>query len=149
MPSSSARNDSYFKWTIEFNVTFNWTYPDEIFNDIHAYTTSVTLPRSRYNATEFYCVENDVDFIVPDNREGWVDLLQRVLDCFFYTGKNLVYSTVCIRAKGRPIKSFGGTASGSENLVHGIEKITGILCRFRPRFVSYLLSRFTYHAPRH
>ena len=30
---------------------------------------------------------NDADFIVPDSREGWVRLLQKVLDALFVTGK--------------------------------------------------------------
>jgi ribonucleoside-triphosphate reductase (thioredoxin) len=71
--------------------------------------------------------DNDVDFIVPDNREGWVNLLRKVLNCYFITGKNLTYSTLCIRQKGKPIKTFGGTASGSEGLVNGIRQITNIL----------------------
>ena len=85
------------------------------------------LPTVKYSVRIERRDEHDVDFIVPDNREGWVDLLKRVLDSFFVTGKNLIYSTVCIRQKGKPIKSFGGTASGSEILVEGIEKIVGIL----------------------
>jgi len=70
---------------------------------------------------------NDVDFIVPDNREGWVELLGRTLDCYFHTGQSLRYSTNCIRARGKPIATFGGTASGSEGLVEGIGNITNIL----------------------
>ena len=31
--------------------------------------------------------ENDVDFIVPDNREGWVKLLEKVLKAHFYSGQ--------------------------------------------------------------
>lgn len=69
----------------------------------------------------------DVDFIVPDNREGWVGLLRRVLKSYFYTGKRVVYSTHAIRARGKPIKTFGGTASGGEILVEGVEEIVKIL----------------------
>jgi hypothetical protein len=85
------------------------------------------LPTVKYGVSVVRVDENDVDFIVPDNREGWVELLRKTLRCFFETGKNLKYSTVCIRSKGRPISSFGGTASGSENLVQGISKIVGIM----------------------
>ncbi|KKM06038.1 hypothetical protein LCGC14_1748070, partial [marine sediment metagenome] len=85
------------------------------------------LPVVKYGVAVRRCDENDVDFIVPDNREGWVDLLARVLNSFFVTGKNLTYSTVCIRSKGKPIKSFGGIASGSEELVRGISQIVAIL----------------------
>lgn len=69
----------------------------------------------------------DCDFIVPDNREGWVHLLRLVLEGFFFTGRAVRYDTRCIRAKGRPIKSFGGVASGPEELVKGLDQIATIL----------------------
>lgn len=69
----------------------------------------------------------DVDFIVPDNREGWVRLLRHVLDAFFTTGKSFTWSAHCIRSKGAPISGFGGTASGPEELAKGIQQIAGIL----------------------
>jgi ribonucleoside-triphosphate reductase len=69
----------------------------------------------------------DADFIVPDSREGWVKLLENVLSAYFYTGKGFSYSTICIRGKGTAIKSFGGTASGPEDLCFGIEQICNIL----------------------
>ena len=71
--------------------------------------------------------EKDVDFIVPDNREGWVELLRRVLSSFFHTGKSFSYSTICVRGKGSPIRSFGGTASGPEDLCNGMDKIIEVL----------------------
>ena len=71
----------------------------------------------------------DCDLIVPDNREGWVELLWQVLKAFFETGKPLNYSTQCIRAAGKVIHSFGGVASGSEPLVEGIKQIVAILRR--------------------
>ncbi len=69
----------------------------------------------------------DVDFIVPDNREGWVQLLEHILKAFFYIGRPFSYSTECIRARGKPIAGFGGVASGSEKLVEGIGQIIAIL----------------------
>lgn len=69
----------------------------------------------------------DCDFVVPDNREGWVELLRRILHCFFVTGRSFYYSTQCIRPAGSLIKGFGGTASGSESLVKGIASIVAIL----------------------
>ena len=71
------------------------------------------------------------DFIVPDTREGWVALLDRTLRCAFAEGvhdsKVFRYSTQLIRSKGAPIKGFGGTASGPEDLVWGIGEIGRIL----------------------
>jgi len=70
---------------------------------------------------------NDADFIVPDSREGWVQLLEKTLEAHFITGKGFSYSTVCIRGKGTPIKGFGGTASGPEDLCIGIERINKVI----------------------
>jgi ribonucleoside-triphosphate reductase len=71
--------------------------------------------------------ENDADFIVPDSREGWVKLLSKTLKAAFYTGEGFTYATHLIRAKGLPIKGFGGTASGSEILVEGINNIVTVI----------------------
>lgn len=69
----------------------------------------------------------DADYIVPDSREGWVKLLGKVLKAHFYSGEGFTYSTICVRGKGAPIKGFGGTASGPEELCWGIEEIHKIL----------------------
>ncbi len=70
---------------------------------------------------------NDADFIVPDSREGWVELLRRTLEASFVTGESFTFATHLIRSKGSPIKGFGGTASGPEDLVWGIQEINKIL----------------------
>jgi ribonucleotide reductase alpha subunit len=85
------------------------------------------MPKVRYSVDVVRRDEKDVDFIVPDNREGWVELLRRVLSAFYYTGKSFHYSTICVRGKGAPIRSFGGTASGPEDLCDGIEEVCKIL----------------------
>jgi adenosylcobalamin-dependent ribonucleoside-triphosphate reductase len=69
----------------------------------------------------------DADYIVPDTREGWVKLLGKVLKAHFYGNEGFTYSTICIRSKGAPIKGFGGTASGPEDLCWGIGEIHRIL----------------------
>ena len=71
--------------------------------------------------------ENDADFIVPDSREGWVDLLYRVLKASFKTGESFTFATHLIRGKGSAIKGFGGTASGPEDLVWGMLEINRLL----------------------
>lgn len=69
------------------------------------------------------------DFIVPDSREGWVELLRRVLEDAFASGKHtgFSYSTQLVRGKGLPIKGFGGIASGPEDLVQGVENIRKVI----------------------
>jgi len=70
---------------------------------------------------------NDADFIVPDSREGWVELLRKTLEAHFISGCSFSYSTVCVRGKGTPIKGFGGVASGPEELCWGIREISKLL----------------------
>jgi ribonucleoside-triphosphate reductase len=71
----------------------------------------------------------DADFIVPDSREGWVKLLGKTLKAAFLadTKPTFSYSTILVRGRGAPIKGFGGTASGPEDLCDGIGKISNIL----------------------
>jgi len=99
---------------VGFNIT-----PEQVYS----------LPVVKYKPIIQRIDSNDVDFIVPDNREGWVQLLSKILKRYFYTGKDMSYSTRCIRSKGKLIKSFGGFASGSEILVKGMKSICEILDR--------------------
>tara|TARA_R110002074_G_scaffold160473_1_gene317979 strand:+ start:8253 stop:10157 length:1905 start_codon:yes stop_codon:yes gene_type:complete len=71
--------------------------------------------------------KNDADFIVPDSREGWVTLLDKVIRASFETGEGFTFATHLIRPAGAPIKGFGGTASGAEDLVKGILNINTVL----------------------
>lgn len=75
----------------------------------------------------------DADFIVPDSREGWVKLLGKTLKAAFLSSgrSTFTYSTQLIRGKGAPIKGFGGTASGPEDLCEGITRISAVLERRR------------------
>lgn len=70
---------------------------------------------------------NDADLIVPDKREGWITLLEKVLESHFFTGKSFSYSTILIRSRGAKIRGFGGTASGDGILIEGITKISKLL----------------------
>ena len=87
------------------------------------------LPAVKRNVTITRRDGGDVDFIVPDNREGWVELLRRVLNALFVTGRSFTYSTHCVRGKGELIKGFGGIASGPGELIKGINQIVGILSK--------------------
>jgi hypothetical protein len=79
------------------------------------------------------------DFIVPDSLEGWTRLLGKTLKAAFLSVKpdkgTFTYSTQAVRAKGKPIKGFGGTASGSEPLIYAIGEISKILKKRRGKKV--------------
>ena len=89
------------------------------------------LPRVGHQKVEITrCDVNDADFIVPDSREGWVMLLEKVIESHFWqdgTCEDFTFATHLIRPKGAKIKGFGGTASGSEDLVWGMMEINKIL----------------------
>jgi len=84
------------------------------------------LPRVK-NVTVKQIESYDVDFIVPDSRQGWVELLRKILDAFFVTGQDFTYSTLCVRPAGRLLKTFGGYSSGAENLNNGMNKVIKII----------------------
>lgn len=69
------------------------------------------------------------DFVVPDTREGWVKLLEYTLESAFFGSRPMPfsYSAQLVRGKGAPIKGFGGTASGAEDLCWGIGEIGRVL----------------------
>ena len=68
----------------------------------------------------------DVDFVVPDNRHGWAQLLYRVLKANFI-GQEFTYSVDAVRPEGAAIKTFGGKASGPGALITGVKQIQEVL----------------------
>jgi ribonucleoside-triphosphate reductase len=70
---------------------------------------------------------HDADFIIPDSREGWVKFLEQVLISHFVTGDDFTFSALLVRSKGSKIKSFGGVASGPDELCVGMAKISALL----------------------
>lgn len=56
-------------------------------------------------------------FIIPDTREGWVESMRTLLECYLKPNHGEVtFDYSLIRAAGEPIKTFGGTAAGPEPL---------------------------------
>ena len=84
------------------------------------------LPKIKKDVVITHQATKDADFIVPDSREGWVKLLEHVLNAFYVTGKSFTYSTILIRGAGEKINGFGGKASGPQILVDGMAKIVSI-----------------------
>lgn len=85
-----------------------------------------SLPPVKYRPKIEHVNTTDCDFIVPDNREGWVETLRLMLGSYTKTGRPLRYSTRCVRPAGARIKGFGGVASGANALVTGINQISNV-----------------------
>jgi len=84
------------------------------------------LPKVKANVIITNKNTKDADFIVPDSREGWVELLRKVLNAYFVTGKSFSYSTILVRGSGEAIKSFGGVASGPKYLIEMVENVSSV-----------------------
>lgn len=84
------------------------------------------LPKIKKGVSVTHLNTKDADFIVPDSRQGWVELLRKTLDAYYVNGKSFSYSTILVRGAGERIHGFGGTASGPGILIEGIEKISKI-----------------------
>lgn len=104
---------------------------------------------------DFEGYETGKIFVAADSREGWVELLGELMKHHYEPQKwfnmnskeiiftipddnksniippnkstEFIYSTTLIRPRGEPIKTFGGTASGPEELCSGLEEINKIL----------------------
>lgn len=73
------------------------------------------------NTTEY-------EFVVPDTREGWVEAIGLLIGSYDGRRRNAVrFKYHLVRKVGEPIKGFGGTASGPEPLIDGIEAIRSLL----------------------
>lgn len=56
-------------------------------------------------------------YVIPDTREGWVESVSSLLNSYLRADtKSPVFDYKEIRPAGAPIKTFGGTAAGSEPL---------------------------------
>ena len=122
--------------TVDTPRAFSWTFDLLMLGSGVGYNIQKEYINELPNISAGFCTPirhdtADASFIVPDSREGWVDLLDRTLASAFREGdkrdKAFTYSTQLIRGKGAPIKGFGGVASGPEDLVWGIGEIGRIL----------------------
>lgn len=84
------------------------------------------LPKIKKGVMVEHQCTKDADFIVPDSRGGWVELLRKTLEAYYITGKSFTYSTILVRGANEKIAGFGGVASGPGILIEGIEKISKI-----------------------
>jgi len=77
------------------------------------------LPRVKTHVNISHKNTKDADFIVPDSKEGWIELLRLIANSFLITGKSFTFSTICIRPEGELLKTFGGIAPGPKPLIDG------------------------------
>ena len=66
-------------------------------------------------------------YVIPDNREGWVESLKLLLESYFHGSAEVQFDYSKIRPAGEPIKGFGGVSSGHEPLQEIHEEIRKVL----------------------
>lgn len=91
----------------------------------HKYVSK--LPKIKKGVKIEHINTKDADFIVPDSRQGWCRLTNKILTSFFETGESFTFSTICVRGAGEEIKGFGGKSSGPRPLVDFVLKFCSIL----------------------
>jgi adenosylcobalamin-dependent ribonucleoside-triphosphate reductase len=87
---------------------------------------------------------NDYKFVVEDSREGWVNAVKTQIGYFLSSSPSSssssrgrpIFDYSNIRAKGTPLKTFGGTASGSQPLIELLENIDSIFNKSRGQLFS-------------
>ena len=71
-------------------------------------------------------------FVIKDSREGWVDSLKYLLNCFLKENQPFPrFDYHLIRKAGVPLKSFGGVSSGAWPLIELHKNITGLLTKHK------------------
>jgi hypothetical protein len=95
--SSNFNNDSWTKWTIDFNITFNWTFPHEEPNNVQVFAKSLILQEQWFNISNMFNVENDLVFkgklkvFGSDDRKISKNGLVRGGEHLKWTGLKVVY----------------------------------------------------------
>jgi ribonucleoside-triphosphate reductase len=67
--------------------------------------------------------------LVEDSREGWVDVLRKLIEAHYTGVSNMIIDVSIVRERGSDIKGFGGTASGPGPLITMLQKVNEILNR--------------------
>lgn len=72
--------------------------------------------------------KTEIVFCIPDSREGWVESVRLLINSYQGNGHIVKFDYSLIRPRGKPIRGFGGTASGPgplRDLHENIRKILG------------------------
>jgi ribonucleoside-diphosphate reductase alpha chain/ribonucleoside-triphosphate reductase len=92
--------------------------------------------KDRLESTELrFKTKNIAEVVVGDSKEGWVQSLDFVLKLLTASEYKHIHTILMdfnsVRPKGERLKTFGGTASGSEALINIFVKLEKILMKHR------------------
>jgi ribonucleoside-triphosphate reductase (thioredoxin) len=60
--------------------------------------------------------KGDDTFVIPDDREGWVESTRLLIESYFHGSKEVKFDYSKVRKAGEPIRGFGGVSSGPDPL---------------------------------
>ena len=111
------------------NMDFDPSYPFEFMSDVSMFGigTGFDLLGAKKDLIIKQPKTSNDCHIVDDSREGWVEIIKRIIDAHF--GKNTIPNKIDysqIRPKGSPIKTFGGIAPGPGPLELCIKELMSI-----------------------
>ena len=66
----------------------------------------------------------DAVYLIPDSREGWVEIAGIILDAYTGTGYLPTFDYSQIRPKGSPLRTTGGIAPGPQPLIDLVNNLT-------------------------
>ena len=72
---------------------------------------------------------SDIEYTIPDTREGWVYSLKLLINSYLRGGTKFVFKYNMLRPKGAPIKTFGGKSAGAAPLIKLHNQIDHILTK--------------------
>jgi ribonucleoside-triphosphate reductase (thioredoxin) len=133
---SAALNNCAFVSTEQ--IDFNFSEPFCFLMDMSLLGVGVAFDTKGAGKIKIHQppVEEEV-YVVDDSKEGWCDLVRRILDA--YAGKekrpaHIDYSR--IRPAGSPIRTFGGIAPGPQPLIEAVQNIDKVLDRREGETIS-------------
>jgi len=78
---------------------------------------------------------------VSDSKDGWVEALHWLLESYFHPEEEpLVLDLSQVRAKGKPLRTFGGTASGPGPLAKALDNIHNMMDGYVGEYPDWLLA---------
>jgi len=96
----------------------------------------------KHNISDEYSYNWSGCYCIPDDREGWADALQHLLDAYFDPKRDetIIFDVGHIRPKGSLIRGFGGTASGPGDLVEMLVGVNKIMNSYKDKKPDSILA---------
>jgi len=108
------------------NIDKEFTKPFEFLMDMSMLGAGVGFDVKGEGKIMIKTPGNEISYIIPDTREGWVESIKILLNAYFQGHGQPKFDYSQIRLEGEPIKTFGGTACGPKPLEYLHNQIRNI-----------------------